>query len=139
MGVGEEQRQVLAVIYELLDAQEAGNIGRMRAMLSDRPDAAHMATDGFGWETSNEAANAITAFPVGVRLVPGHFDVHIQGSVAWIEGLCRVINTSGDERLVRMTGVLAREQGGWKMVQSHASLPVRDADIFKLTRFSSSG
>lgn len=139
MDVTEEQRQILAVIYELLDAQETGNIERMRATLSDRPEAAHMATDGLRWETSNEAASAITAVPAGLRLVADHFDVHLQGSVAWVEGLGRIINSSGDERAVRMTGVLVREQGRWKMVQSHASLPVQDADIFKLARFGSPG
>lgn len=139
MEVADERRQILAVIYELLDAQEAGNVGRMRATLSDRPEAAHMATDGLRWETSNEAANAVTAVPAGLRLVPGHFDVHLQGGVAWAEGLGRIINTSGDERPVRMTGVLVREQGRWKMVQSHASLPVQDADIFKLARLNSPG
>jgi SnoaL-like protein len=139
VGAAEEQRQILAAIYELLDAQEAGNVGRMRATLSDRPEAAHMATDGLRWETSDEAASAVTAVPAGLRLVADHFDVHIQGSVAWIEGLGRIVNSSGDERPVRMTGVLAREQGRWKMLQSHASLPVQDADIFKLARFNSPG
>jgi hypothetical protein len=139
IAAAEEQRQVLAVIYELLDAQEAGNVGRMRATLSDRPEAAHMATDGLRWETSNEAANAVTAVPAGLRLVADHFDVHLHGGVAWVEGLGRIVNPGGDERPVRMSGVLVREQGRWKMVQSHASLPVADADIFRLARFNSPG
>jgi SnoaL-like domain len=136
MALTEEQRQVLAVFYELLDAQEAGNVGRMRATLSDRPEAVHMLTDGMRWETSSEAANAVTAVPPGLRLVADHFDVHLQGSVAWVEGMGRIINPGGDSRLVRMSGVLVREHGRWVIVQSHASLPVRDADIFKLARFN---
>jgi hypothetical protein len=133
MGAAEEERRVLAVIYEMLDAQEAGNMGRVLATLSDRPEAAHMATDGVKWETSREAAHAVTAVPGdGLRLVAGHFDIHLQGGVAWAEGLGRIINRSGAERPVRMSGVLVREQGQWVIVQSHASLPVRDAEIFKL-------
>jgi SnoaL-like domain len=31
---------------------------------------------------------------------------------------------------VRMTGVLIREHGQWKVVQSHASIGVPNADIF---------
>ena len=31
-----------------------------------------------------------------------------------------------------MTYVLVREQGKWVIVQSHASLPVRDGEIFNL-------
>ncbi len=119
MGVAEEQRHVLAVIHKMLDAQELGNVGRVLDTLSDRPEAAHMATDGIRWETSREAAQAVTAVPGdGLRLVAGHFDIHLQGGVA--------------ERPVRMTVVLVREHGQWVIVQSHASLPVQDAEIFKL-------
>jgi hypothetical protein len=133
MGVADEERRVLAVIHEMLDAQELGNVGRVLDTLSDRPEAAHMATDGVKWETSSEATQAVTALPGdGLRLVVGHFDVHLQGGVAWAEGLGRIINQSGAERPVRMSGVLVREHGQWVIVQSHASLPVQDAEIFKL-------
>jgi SnoaL-like domain len=133
MGVTEEERRVLAVIDEMLDAQELGSVGRVLDTLSERPEAAHMATDGTHWETSSEAAQAVTAVPGdGLRLVADHFDVHLQGSVAWAEGLGRLINQSRAQRPVRMSCVLIREHGQWVIVQSHASLPVQDAEIFKL-------
>ena len=133
MGVAEEERRVLAVLHEMLDAQEVGNVGRVLAAYSTRPDAAHMATDGVKWETSWEAAHAVTAVPGdGLRLVADHFNIHIQGGVAWAEGLGRISNRSGAERPVRMSYVFVREQGEWVIVQSHASLPVRDAEIFNL-------
>jgi hypothetical protein len=133
MGVAEEERHVLAVIHKMLDAQELGNVGRVLDTLSDRPEAAHMATDGIKWETSSEAAQSVTAVPGdGLRLVAGHFDIHLQGGVAWAEGLGRITNQSGAERSVRMSVVLVREHGQWVIVQSHASLPVQDAEIFKL-------
>ena len=92
-----------------------------------------MATDGVKWETSWEAAQAVTAVPGdGMRMVPDHFTAHIQGGVAWAEGFARISNRSGAERVVRMTYVFVREQGEWVIVQSHASLPVRDAEIFNL-------
>ena len=133
MGIAEEERRVLAVLYEMLDAQELGNVGRVLDTLSDRPEAAHMATDGIKWETSREAAQAVTAVPGdGLRLVADHFSIHLQGGVAWAEGLGRISNQSGAERPVRMSCVLIREGGQWVIVQSHASLPVRDAEIFNL-------
>ena len=133
MAVADEERRVLAVLLEMLDAQELGAMGRVLATLSSRPEAAHMATDGVKWETSWEAAQAVTAVPGdGMRMVPDHFTAHIQGGVAWAEGFARISNRSGAERLVRMTYVFVREQGEWVIVQSHASLPVRDAEIFNL-------
>ena len=133
MGLAEEQRRVLDVIHEMLDAQELGNVGRVLDTFSGGSEAAHMATDGVKWETSWEAAHAVTAVPGdGMRMVADHFDIHLQGGVAWAEVLARISNQSGAERLVRMTYVLIREGGKWVIVQSHASLPVRDGEIFKL-------
>ena len=133
MGIAEEERRVLAVIREMLDAQEVGNVGQVLAAFSSRTEAAHMATDGVKWETSWEAAHAVTAVPGdGMRLVADHFEIHLQGGIAWAEGLGRISNQSGAERPVRMSCVLIREGGQWAIVQSHASLPVRDAEIFKL-------
>jgi ketosteroid isomerase-like protein len=133
MGVADEERRVLAVLHEMLDAQELGAMGRVLATLSSRPDAAHMPTDGAKWETSWEAAQAVTAVPGdGMRMVPDHFSIHVQGGVAWAEGLARISNRSGAERPVRMSYVFVREQGQWVIVQSHASLPVRDSEIFNL-------
>src|SRR5215831_6031756 len=133
MAVAEEERRILAVLHEMLDAQEVGNVGRVLDTLSSGQEAAHMATDGVNWETSWEAAHAVTAVPGdGMRLVADHFDIHLQGGIAWAEGLGRISNQSGAERPVRMSCVLIREGGQWVIVQSHASLPVRDAEIFKL-------
>ena len=133
MAVAEEERRILAVLHEMLDAQEVGNVGRVLDTLSGGPEAAHMATDGVKWETSWEAAHAVTAVPGdGMRMVADQFEIHLQGGVAWAEVLARISNQSGAERLVRMTYVLIREGGQWVIVQSHASLPVRDGEIFKL-------
>jgi hypothetical protein len=133
IGVAEEERRVLAVIHEMLDAQELGNVGRVLDTLSERPEAAHMATDGTKWDTSGEVAQSVMAVPGDdLRLVVDHFDAHLQGNVAWAEGLLRIINQSGAERPVRMSFVLVREHGQWVIVQSHASLPVQDAEIFRL-------
>lgn len=133
MGAAGEEGRVLAVLHEMLDAQEVGSVGRVLATFSSRPEAAHMATDGAKWETSWEAAHAVTAVPGdGLRLVADHFSIHVHGGVAWAEGLGRISNRGGAERFVRMSCVLVREQGHWVIVQSHASLPVTDAEIFKL-------
>ena len=133
MGVAEEERRILAVLHEMLDAQEVGSVGRVLDTLSSGPEAAHMATDGVKWETSWEAAHAVTAVPGdGMRMVADQFDIHLQGGVAWAEVLARISNQSGAERPVRISCVLVREGGQWVIVHSHASLPVRDGEIFKL-------
>ena len=126
------QREVRAVLDELIEAQNAGDVERVRSLLSERPDAVHVGTDEQEWWTSRQFVDDIAAADGGddIRAVADDIDVHVQGDVAWAEGRGRFTSTGGDERPVRMTAVLAREDGQWKVVQSHASIGVANADLF---------
>jgi ketosteroid isomerase-like protein len=55
--------------------------------------------------------------------------INVQGDVAWPEGHGRFTMAGGGEQPMRMTTVLFREDGRWKVVQSHASIGVLNADI----------
>ena len=126
------QDEVRKVLDELLEAQNVGDAARLRSMLSERPDAVHIGTDSEEWETSKQVVDAVAAAGGGddIQAVADEFDTHIQGDVAWAEGRGRFTRAGGGERPVRMTGVLIRENGQWKVVQSHASIGVPNADIF---------
>jgi ketosteroid isomerase-like protein len=125
------QDQVRKVIDETLEAQNAGDAARLRSMLSERPDAVHIGTDAEEWDTSNQVVDAVPAAGGDdIQAVADEFDIHIQGDVAWAEGRGRFTRAGGGERPVRMTCVLIRENGQWKVVQSHASIGVPNADIF---------
>jgi uncharacterized protein (TIGR02246 family) len=124
--------EVRRVIDETLEAQNAGDAARLRSMLSERPDGVHIGTDAGEWETSKQVVDAVAAAGGGddIQAVADDVDIHIQGDVAWAEGRGRFTRAGGGERPVRMTCVLVREDGRWKVVQSHASIGVPDADIF---------
>jgi ketosteroid isomerase-like protein len=128
-GARDEARKV---IEETLEAQNAGDAARLRSMLSERPDAVHIGTDAEEWETSKQVVDAVAAAGGGddIRAVADDLDIHIQGDVAWAEGRGRFTRAGGGERPVRMTCVLIRENGQWKVAQSHASIGVPNADIF---------
>ena len=130
-GIG-AQDEVRKVFDEMLEAQNAGDAGRLRSMLSERPDAVHIGTDAEEWETSKQLVDAVAAAGGGddIQAVADDFDIHVQGDVAWAEGRGRFTRAGGGERPVRMTVVLIRENGQWKVVQSHASIGVPNADIF---------
>jgi ketosteroid isomerase-like protein len=128
---GTEAAEVRAAIGAMIDAQNAGDAGRLRSLLSERPDAVHIGTDAGEWWTSKELLDDVAASGDGdIQVVADHLDVHVQGDVAWVEGRGRFTNRSGGERPVRMTGVLVREHGRWAMAQSHASIGVPNAGIF---------
>jgi ketosteroid isomerase-like protein len=124
--------EVRKVIEEGLDALNAGDAARLRSMLSERVDGAHIGTDAEEWETSKQVVDAVAAAGGAddIQAVADDIDIHIQGDVAWAEGHGRFTRAGGGERPVRVTWVLIRENGQWKCVQSHASIGVPDADIF---------
>ena len=126
------QDEVRKVLDEMIEAQNAGDAGRLRSMLSERPDAVHIGTDAEEWWTSGQVVDAVAAASGGddIRAVADDIDVHIHGDIAWAEGRGRFTRADGAERPVRMTGVLVREDSQWKVVQSHASIGVPNADIF---------
>ena len=126
------QDEIRAVFDQLLKAQNAGDAEQMRAMLSARPDAVHIGTDADEWWTSQQVADAVAATEGGdgIQAVADDIDIHIRGDIAWVEGRGRFTNASGGARPLRMTGVLVREDGRWKIAQSHASIGVPNADIF---------
>jgi ketosteroid isomerase-like protein len=116
----------------LIDALNAGDAGRLQSVLSQRPDAVHIGTDAESWRTSKEILDEVAAGGDGdVQVVADELDVHVQGDVAWVESRARFTNRSGAERQARMTGVLVREHGRWTMVQSHSSIGVPNADLFR--------
>jgi uncharacterized protein (TIGR02246 family) len=126
------QEEVRAALDEMLDAQNAGDAGRLRCMLAERPDAVHVGTDAGEWRASKEVVDAVAAAGNDdVQVVAGGVDVHLLGGVAWAEGRGRFTSPGGGERPMRMTAVLVREDGRWMVVQSHASVGVPDADIFR--------
>jgi ketosteroid isomerase-like protein len=92
----------------------------------------HIGTDAEEWWTSKQVADAVAA--VGgaddIQAVSDDTEIHVQGDVAWAEGRGRFTSAGGGERPVRMTAVFAREDGQWKVVQSHASIGVPNEDIF---------
>ena len=128
-GSGDEIRELLD---ELIKAQNSGDAPRLRAVLSERPDAVHIGTDAGEWWTSGQLVDAVAAAGSGndIRAAVDEMDVHVQGDMAWVEGRGRFTRADGAERPVRITGVLVREGGQWKLVQSHGSIAVPNADIF---------
>jgi SnoaL-like domain len=51
------------------------------------------------------------------------------GDIGWMDGVGR-FERDGETVDVRMTGVLRREDGEWRWVQSHASIGVPNAQMF---------
>jgi ketosteroid isomerase-like protein len=128
----ESHDEIRDLLDEMIEAQNAGDAPRLRTMLSERPDAVHIGTDAEEWWTSKQLVDAVAAVTGGddIQAVADDIGIHVQGDIAWVEGHGRFTRADGAERPVRLSGVLAREDGQWKAVQTHASIGVPNADIF---------
>jgi ketosteroid isomerase-like protein len=126
------QDEIRAVFDQLLEAQNAGDAEGVRARLPERPGAVHIGTDADEWWTSEQIVDAVAAAGGADQIQAAADDVviHVQGDAPWVEGRGRFTTAGGGERPVRMTGVFAREDSQWKMVQPHASIGVPNDDIF---------
>jgi hypothetical protein len=51
---GTEAEGIRAAIGEMIDAQDADDAGRLRSLLSERPDAVDIGTDVGEWRISGE-------------------------------------------------------------------------------------
>jgi ketosteroid isomerase-like protein len=129
---GTEAEEVRAVMRAGIDALNAGDVERLRSLLSERPGAVHIGTDANEWWTSKELVDDVAAAggDGDIQAVADDLDVHVHGDVAWVESRGRFTNSSGGERPIRLTGVLVREHGRWTLAQSHASIAVPNAEIF---------
>jgi ketosteroid isomerase-like protein len=128
----EPQDEIRNVLDETIQALNAGDAQRLRTQLSERPDAVHIGTAAEEWVTSKQFLDALADLGGGddIQAVADDLGIHVQGDIAWAEGRGRFTRADGAERPVRMTYVIIREDGRWRLVQSHASIGVPNAEIF---------
>jgi ketosteroid isomerase-like protein len=130
----EVEMEVRAVIDAITEALQTADAKKLNALLSDLPGSTHIGTDPREWWTKDQLlADISQAMSVGegqVGVETGDVTVHVLGDVAWAEGTAKFTNGEGAERAVRTTGVLVREGGAWRAVQSHASIGVPNEEMF---------
>lgn len=134
MADSDASSEVLATIEEMTAALNTGDADRLGWLLSNRAGCILIGSDPDEWWTKDELVAGITeAMSVGgsqIRAEHGETTVHVLGEVAWAEGTGRFVDGEGRECATRMTGVFVREDGRWQAAQVHASIGVRNDQIF---------
>jgi uncharacterized protein (TIGR02246 family) len=126
-----DEQAIRAVINDQVDALNKGDAERLRQTLSMRPDAVHIGTGADEWWTSQQVADGVAEqADSGIQVVLDDASTHVVGDVAWAEIRGHFSNQAGGTRPTRETVVFVRENGGWKCVQSHASIGVPNEEIF---------
>ena len=75
-----------------------------------------------------EALRSLLPQTADLELLPGHPQAFESGDVAWSRTAPWVL-PNRTEVPFRMTGVVIREAGGWKMLQTHLSIGVANEDV----------
>jgi ketosteroid isomerase-like protein len=119
-----ESESIAAVVREFADAVNRGDSEAVIALHSSDPGALLIGTDeGEAYDFATYAA-WVREHAAGLRVALSDVKGYEEDGVGWIVATMTV--SIGDEQLrMRLTGVLHREDGGWKFVQRHASIGAR--------------
>jgi ketosteroid isomerase-like protein len=117
-------------LYEAFASRDLDAIERMS---SDDEGAVAIGTDPDEWWEGGRAIKA----QLREQLAGGHMTVEAgnprigqAGEVGWFADRPAFVTPDGQKIPCRLTGVLRREGGEWKLVQSHASIGVPNAQAF---------
>jgi uncharacterized protein (TIGR02246 family) len=131
--VTQAEAGVRAVLEELIAAQNAGDAKGMQAVLSQRGDSVFIGTDPGEWLTGPQVVGLMEQAgedPAQVTVSIVDAAVHVEGDgVAWASGRGLFRAADGRERPVRLSVVLVREAGRWRVVHVHASVGLPDSDL----------
>jgi ketosteroid isomerase-like protein len=121
------------VVRRYYDAFATGDVDAVEQMSSDDERAIAIGTDPDEWwqggrEIKAQLRNQLTQGQLTVK--PGHPRIAQAGDVGWFADRPAFVMPDGQEIPCRLTGVLRLEGGEWKVIQSHASIGVPNAQAF---------
>ena len=122
------------IAHETVAAIERGDMDALERMTSHDESVVSIGSDPGEYARGFEENMRLTreSLPSEGMHVHAHLDeVHAyeDGDFGWMDGVGR-FERDGESVEVRMTGVLRREQGEWRYVQSHVSIGVPNEQMF---------
>jgi ketosteroid isomerase-like protein len=119
----ERSREVEEVVRTWLAAKQAADADGITRRLSAYKGALAIGTDAAEWWSGAERfADAHTsggAFTASLTAL----EAHVHGPVAWAAVTATLETGEPGGMRIRLTLVLVEELDGWRIIQSHASLP----------------
>jgi ketosteroid isomerase-like protein len=113
----------------------AGNVSALDGVLSHAEETLMIGTDPDEWWEGRDAF--LTAFQGqteamggGITLTGGDPRAYVEGDMGWVADRPSYRLPDGTELSARVTGVLRKENGNWRWVQSHSSIGVANEAAF---------
>jgi ketosteroid isomerase-like protein len=114
---------------------ERGDVNAMGALVSEADGTVMIGTDPNEWWHGHEAIlkafrEQVEALGGGFPLSAGDPRAYVQGDVGWVADRPAFRAPDGSTIETRLTGVVRREDGGWRWVQAHFSIGIPNEQAF---------
>ncbi|HMK11055.1 MAG TPA: nuclear transport factor 2 family protein [Acidimicrobiales bacterium] len=126
----ERSSDLVATTQKFYDSLSAGDAEAATSLVSTADGMLMIGTDPNEWLTDHKILTDLFAAQVsaGVNVRGGEIQAFEEGSVGWIADRAAFILPDGTEVPVRITAVFHKEDGQWRMIQSHASLALSNEE-----------
>ncbi|MDQ3285163.1 MAG: nuclear transport factor 2 family protein [Actinomycetota bacterium] len=131
----EQSDELRGLTLRFYEAAATGDLPFFERHVSRQDGAVFVGTDPNEWwegfEAFVEAMRAQSEAMGGMHIVSGQLQAYQEGSIGWVidrDALFRM--PDGKEIPFRNTIVFRREDGEWKLVHEHASIGIRNEEMF---------
>ena len=128
----DELRDLTLRLYE---AEASGDLSFIERHFSRREGAVYVGSDPNEWwegfEAFVQAMRAQSEAMGGMQIVAGQLQAYQEGGIGWVidrDASFRL--PDGTEIPFRNTVIFRREDGEWKLVHEHASIGIRNEEMF---------
>jgi ketosteroid isomerase-like protein len=128
-----EPTELADVVQRFYQAFAARDIDAIEHMSSDDPSAVAIGTDPDEWLEGGPQIKAALREQLAdaqLTIKPGNPRIGQAGDIGWFADRPAFVTADGHEIPCRLTGVWRREDKEWKLLQSHTSIGVPNAQAF---------
>jgi adenylate cyclase len=131
----EQSDELRDLTLRLYEAATTGDLPFFERYVSRQDGAVFVGTDPNEWwegfEAFVEAMRAQSEAMGGMQIVSGQLQAYQEGNIGWvIDRDASFRMPDGTEIPFRNTVVFRREDGEWKLVHEHASIGIRNEEMF---------
>lgn len=130
----ERSTELRDVLLQLYSALSSGDVSFFDRHFSTSPDVRGIGTDPDEWWSGGRLAQVwkeqIAEMGGAMPMTPGEPEAFSEGDVGWVADRPTLDMGDGNRVPFRFTAVFHKEDGVWKLVQSHGSLGVSNEDVF---------
>jgi ketosteroid isomerase-like protein len=122
---------VREAMLRFYDRLSAGDVASFDQLVSQEPATLVIGTAPGEWVTERDRMRF--GFETeGVRMQPARPAGYEEGSMGWVVDEPRFFFPDGSSMKTRLTAVLHREDGAWRLVHMHVSVGVPDDEVAAL-------